>query len=301
MSGKKTEPTHIENMRDVFEAMMEDRMNPPPSILLPNWPIFNQITGGFRMNEFSIITGSTGVGKTTVLANISYQLMLAHAKQLVMSVETGARDYMARVTSVFAGLDLNTGEAVKPEVFSKIIDDHQQHILGNSTFFSLYEDRISVEQIKQDIKYAVDKFGVQIVFIDNLNYLMEVTRSIDAVIEMDRVIHELIVFCKQTKVHIVMVMHARKPDSDKVDFGRLENEFQIKGSSTAVQEAQNVFLFNRPRKRDVEDGKRKSTDREIIFAKMRRRGTYIGAELVFENRNTKYFEKSFSNFSGSLD
>jgi twinkle protein len=298
---KKLIETKVENMRDVFLAMAEDRLKPPQSIKLPGWNFFNQVTGGFRPNEFTILCGSTGIGKTTFLANMSMQLMLADAKQLIMSVETGARDYMARIASVFAEKDINEFDLVEKQFFVDLITAHQKHIVGNTTFFSLYEDRVSVEQIMQDIEHAHKTYGVQIVFIDNLNYLLEVTSAQESIVEMDRVIHSLIVFCKRIPVHIVMVMHSRKPENGKgTDFGRVENEFQIKGSSTAVQEAQNVFLLNRPKKEDVENERRKFSDRELKIAKMRRRGKYVGCEIIFSNSNTRYTEHSVNDVFGCL-
>ena len=280
------------NLTDAYVEMAKRRLNPPPSIRLPEWDFFNRITDGLRMHEFSILCGATGIGKTTFLANLSRQLMLADAKQLIMSVETGAYDYVARIASVFAEFDFLDIDSVSKEQLAELTAKYDRHLLGNNVWLSLYEDRIDVEEICGLITRMHAENGIQVVFIDNLNYLLEVTSAANAIIEMDRVIHRLIVLCKTVPVHIVMVMHSRKPENGTgSDYGRVENEFQIKGSSTAVQEAQNVLLLNRPRKEDIDAGKREWSDRELKIAKMRRRGKYVGCELIFANRQTRYVER----------
>jgi twinkle protein len=279
------EPGKYLGLSETFLEMIERRMAPPPSVTLPDWKNFNRVTGGFRMNEFSIVCGPTGCGKTTFLANLSAQLAKTEARQFIMSVETGAHDYMARVASAVSGMDLNSGDRVPESIVMRLAANHQETFARKNMFFSLYEDRVSVEQIMHDIEHLQQKERVNIVFIDNLNYLLDVRKSTDLVVEMDRVIHSLIVFVKRLPVHIVMVMHPRKTEG-----GRVESEFDIKGSATAVQEAQNVFLFNRPNQKEIESGERSKFERELKIAKMRRRGQFVGNFILFKNEGTRYLE-----------
>jgi hypothetical protein len=160
---------------------------------------------------------------------------------------------------------------------------------NDAMYFALYDNRVPLKELLSQLDYMVNVKKVQVIMIDNLNFFMEVTRASDTIVEMDRVVHEVIMFCKRHNVHIFMVMHPRKTDDD----ARVKSEFDIKGSSTAVQEAQNVFLFNRPLLADIEAGTKSRTDRELKIAKMRRRGVAVGSTIVFENNNTQYREKRF--------
>lgn len=275
--------TRALNMRQVYFETIEELAKPYPSIQTSFWPAFNRMTGGFRTREFSILCGGTGVGKTTFLANLSAQLLKQHEKHFVLSVETGHRDFMKRVLSALSGRDLNSGEAIHTEILARVHEEYAAYLESETIEFSLYEDRIPVEQLMHDIRSMVAK-GCKIAMIDNLNFFMEVTRGSDTIVEMDRVVHELIIFCKQVDVHIVMVMHPKKTDD-----GRVKNEFDIKGSSTAVQEAHNIFLLNRAK--DDESGR---FDRELKLAKMRRRGQYVGSTLLFEGVGAQWFERGFA-------
>jgi hypothetical protein len=229
-------------------------------------------------------------GKTTLLANISAQLLKQGVKHFVMSVETGHTDFMKRVISVLSGADLNTGEAVDPELLKRVHRANERYLESDTIEFSLYEDRIPVEQLKADILWMVEKRGCRIVFIDNLNFFMEVTRAADAIIEMDRVVHELVIFCKQVPVHIVMVMHPRKTDHTSRNGTRILDENMIRGSALANQEAHNIFLWNRPDADMVRSGERSPFNRELTISKMRRRGVHTGKTIVFDSMGTRYIE-----------
>lgn len=278
------------NMQDVYPESAQEMLTPYPAIALRDWPLWTRLTGGFRVREFTIFCGPTGCGKTTFLANLSTQLLKQGEKHFVMSVETGHTDFMKRIMSVFAGEDLNTGDAVDPDKLERLAAQHGRHLESDAIEFALYEDRLPVEQLMHDIEFMVKERGCKIAMIDNLNFFMDVTSSRDQVVEMDRVIHSLIVFCKKVDVHLIMVMHPKKTENG----GRVESEFDIKGSSTAVQEAHNVFLFNRPRAEDVMAMKRERFDRELTLSKMRRRGQHVGSTLVFECQGTRYVEKGFA-------
>jgi twinkle protein len=273
------------NMNEVFEQAVTELAKPFPAIPLNGWPIWTAMTGGFRMREFTIFCGPTGAGKTTFLANISAHLLKQKTKHFVMSVETGHTDFMKRILSALAGKDLNTGEVVPAPELIRICDNHQEILTAGTIEFSLYEDRVPIHQLKKDLLYMVKEKGCKIAMIDNLNFFMEVKRASDQLIEMDRVIHELIIFCKQVDVHVIMVMHPKKTDGS-----RIESEFDIKGSSTAVQEAHNVFLFNRPKPTDG----RNPSERDLTLKKMRRRGSHVGKTIVFSNHGTQYVEKGYA-------
>jgi twinkle protein len=282
-------PPHALNMREVYLEAQRELAKPYPSVKLNDWPHWNEFTGGFRPREFTVFCGPTGAGKTTFLANLSAQLLKQGDRHFVMSVETGHTDFMKRIISVLHGDDVNTGDAVPANVLAQIHARNARYLERDTIEFSLYDNRVSVEQLMSDVRFMVEAKGCKIAMIDNLNFFLEVRRASDQIVEMDRVVHELIIFCKQVDVHLIMVMHPKKTEG-----GRVEGEFDIKGSSTAVQEAHNVFLFNRPKVEDVESGLRSKYDRELKLTKMRRRGHHVGSTLVFKSVGTRYEEQGWA-------
>lgn len=282
---------HLLPIDDMLGHAYQNLLTPPKSMMIGSMPKFTEITGGLRPREFSILCGSTGVGKTTFIANLSADLIKQGTPHYVASVETGAMDYTRRVISAVADKDYNHGGVVtKEEIYS--MHKRYGHVLKtNALQLALYEDRARIEDLLSDITAAHVKYGTQLAIIDNLNFFMEVTKSADTLIEMDRVIHEMIIFCKQIDMHVIMIMHPKKNSANARDT-RVESEFEIKGSSLAVQEAHNIFLLNRPRPEDI--GMLCSdTDRELKIAKMRRNGRAIGARVFYSSKNgVNYTEKA---------
>ena len=270
----------------------EEMLKPVPAVHFMDFPRFSKSIGGFRPREFTILCGSTGSGKTTLLANLSLDLMKQHIPQLVLSVETGHTDFIRRVMSSLAAKNLNTGEVISPALVGDTFIRNKLHLIKSGSHLSLYDNRVTVEQLMDDIREAHKSFGAKVVLVDNLNFFMEVTTNANAVIEMDRVIHSLIIFCKQVDVHIVMVMHPRKTYS-----GRVQSEFDIKGSSTSVQEAHNVIVLNRPHRDLISNGAADKDDRELSFLKIRRLGANMGKSIIFRAEDSvKYIEKAGCEF-----
>lgn len=185
--------------------------------------------------------------------------------------------------------------------------DH--HAMVNAPmYFARYDNRVPDKQLLGEIKHAVENHGVKIAVLDNLNFFMEVKRASDQILEMDRVIHEAIIFCKQVDVHLIVVMHPKKTESRRV-----ESEFDIKGSSTAVQEAHNVLLFNRPSKEWIEkrvegfpedeqvtEVHRQMRFRELKIAKCRRRGIATLRTVWFDCIDGVTYEEADSDENREL-
>jgi len=276
---------HMRPIRDIaFEAHSE-LLSPYPSTPVRLWPNFTKATGGLRAREFTILCGATGTGKTTFLANLSFQLLMQKTKHFVASVETGATDFVKRTMSAMLSEDINTGESLSFERIAQIKHEFDHLLHTDTLMLSLFDNRISCQQLIAELQSAHDVHGCQIAMLDNLNFFMEVTAERNAVVEMDKTVHELIMFCKRIDMHLIMVMHPKKTEN-----GRVESEFDIKGSSTAVQEAHNVLLFNRTAEEDQAQYPSQRF-RELRFAKLRRRGNYVGRRIMFENFGTCYIER----------
>lgn len=258
-------------------------LSPPERVSTPWWPKFNELTGGLRPNEYTILCGSTGAGKTAFVSSLVERAATAGAGCYVASVETGPIDFFRRLVSARAKKNWNQGDVVP-------LEQVQNFAARNGSFPELpiyiatYEDRVDNRKMMTQVKHSIDNEGVKLVILDNLNFFMEVTTQSNQVVEMDRVVHDWIIFSKQNKAHVVMIMHPKKTET-----GRVLSEFDIKGSSTAVQEAHNVFLFNRPAKEGHEKIRESGQDpgvvRELTIAKCRRIGRGVGKTILFKSED----------------
>jgi energy-coupling factor transporter ATP-binding protein EcfA2 len=243
--------------------------------MIPGYKFFNNALRGFRPHEFTILCGPTGVGKTTTLANLAVQLSLGNVPVFVGSVETGKTDFHRVMAGIFAGRDPYS--AWTPDELKALGAAHGVHLKSKRNVYCRYDSRVPHRRLLADLLWAVENLGTKVALVDNLNFLMEIKGAKDQITEMDKAVHDFVVFVKKVPLHVVMVMHPRKTEN-----GRVESEFDIKGSSTAVQEAANVILWNRlANESDAPMTAKPEYCREMKFCKVRKNGRSVGARIIF--------------------
>lgn len=253
---------------------------------------FNQAVDGFRPHEFSVLCGATGIGKTTLVANWTFDLIQAGHKVYVAPIEIGPHNFMDRIMSVAHKDSAYQGHTMTKELRDKHLSYWHDELKYENLIMSPYETRIDRKQLMDDIAFAVEVKGVEVVFIDNINFILHVKNAKDQIVEMDNAIHDLVIMCKQLPAHIVMIMHPKKTDS-----GRVEDEFSVKGSATSVQECHNLFLFNRIRENEIGEringkyGSFEDHDRELKFSKLRTRGEFSGYKLYYRNEGGGFYNE----------
>lgn len=271
---------NYEKADQVWKETRATLASPPQGVPLTAWPILSELVGGLRPHELTLLCAPTGAGKTQLLANLSAQFLKQRVPHFVAPVETGGADYMARVVSALDKRDYNTGDAVPVSALDASEFKNKSLWSETKMLISTYDNRVEIKEMIILLKYMHQEYGIKVALLDNLNFFLQVVSSQQEKAEMDGAIHEFVMLAKALPFHVILIVHPRKTDG-----GRVESEFDIKGSSTAVQEASNVLLFNRPTQEDVKNMTRKITDRELVFRKIRRRGTGVGRSvwLRFEN------------------
>lgn len=276
----------LETESELYFPTIEHLHGAPEGIPLKGWPGFNAATGGLRPHEFSILCGAPGTGKTALLASWSKSLTLDRIGHLILSIETGARDFLIRKMSNFAGKDLNHGDPIPLEVLKEFDHQHGDHFNNQNVFYDRHEDRMSSKELCTKLAYACEERECKIAFVDNLNFILDTTSSRDPLQEQDRVLHELIILVKRIPMHVFMIMHSRKTENERVN-----SINDIKGSKTAVDEAQNVFLFNEIQEKILKQGLYSKNHRELMIAKIRRRGGFRKAKLILRCEQGVYTEQ----------
>lgn len=199
-------------------------------------------------------------------------------------METGDEDFLARVFSAAGKIEMNAGDPVSEDTIKKAFAQGALKIYESPLLIANYENRVHIDEMIAVLEIMATK-GVKVALLDNLNFFLEITSSDYERAVMDDAVHKLVLFAKKHPVHVILICHPRKTDG-----GRVESEFDIKGSSTTVQEASNVILFNRPQEDDVKDGIRTWKQRELVFKKIRKRGAYVNMPIWLEYVSGRYVE-----------
>jgi len=275
----------FKHVKDLFHLAGADMMAPQKGLTLSWWPALTELCGGLRPNELSLICAPTGAGKTQLLANISAQMIEQDIPQFCAPIETGDVDYVKRVISALEQKDFNDGRSIDLARWKMIASRRLQQFENAKMIISSHENRVSVSEMINTLKYLHQEFKIRIAVLDNLNFFLDVVSSQMEKAEMDNAVHEFVILAKKLPIHIILVVHPRKTDG-----GRVVSEFDIKGSSTAVQECSNVLLFNRPSQEHMDKEDKRFTDREVVFRKLRKRGSNVGIPFWFQYSNGRYRE-----------
>ncbi|ORZ39946.1 P-loop containing nucleoside triphosphate hydrolase protein [Catenaria anguillulae PL171] len=197
---------------------------------------------GIRPGELTVLTGNTGTGKTTFLSQLA--LFMAHAdgfRSLFGSFEV-ANDVMVRRMVV----------QLSGRPFLELSDDECKGYLHEldavPVFFMPFFGSTSTEHVLQMMGKMVDDEKIQMIVLDNLQFFLsgQGRSSLDQLYQQELAIHRIRAFATKHKVHVMLVVHPRKPPSDPRAAGRtLLTVDSIAGSAKITQEADNVLLLQR--------------------------------------------------------
>ncbi|KAL6723750.1 hypothetical protein Aduo_018723 [Ancylostoma duodenale] len=246
------------SMTDIREEVKADLINSSTRQLgLAQWKRFaplNKYLLGLRPGELTVLTGGTGFGKTTFLCEYALDLFTQGVRTLFCSFEMPEEKILKWMLVQYAGVPLYRVE------YSSAIDmwlDKFERTKGPLTIMKTTEFREkSINQIAAAIRSQVINSGCQHVVIDNLQFLVnqstmsdEQSSSMERFHMQDRFVGHMRALATQYGVHVTMVVHPRKTDTD--------TDLDIQhfgGSARVTQEADNVLAIQR-RRDDRDRGK----------------------------------------------
>ena len=154
-----------------FDAIKEHVINeilfPKPSVKSLFFPTLNKITKGHRLGEITLFTGSTGVGKTSFLSQLSLDYCLQGVPTLWGSFEIRHTILAKKMLAQFSQKALPDQQAslrVIANQFAKLP-------MNFLDFFG----SVKVEDLLSTLHYSVQQQGIQHIIIDNLQFMMSET------------------------------------------------------------------------------------------------------------------------------
>lgn len=266
---------------DVFAEGHERLIKAPPRYSIPGFGKLSEALGGMGHNGTTIITGGTGLGKSTLIGNLWVNLSAVGKNIYTVPIEIGRHEFMDMLLSIIANKTRRKITAADyqearekwlPTFFSK-----RGHVFAN------HESRLSHLDFLAELYYHYKTRNVTFGIGDNWNFMMEPSEGQNANAANDKALHDIISFTKLLPIHVLLVMHPRK-DMAKKDKGenRVNSMDDIKGSSTSAQEAANVLLFNALEDpKDAPPATHPDYCREITIAKARFNGRGRGSKVIY--------------------
>lgn len=210
----------------------------------------------FRPGEVSLWAGINGHGKSMFLSQVVLDLCYQAERVMVASFEMKPVKQMHRMARQASGSRLPDREFL--EVFHQWTDGR----------LWLYDHVGAVEwrKVIAVMRYAVKNFGVTHFVIDSL---MKCVKGEDDYNAQKDFVNELCAFAQTHSVHIHLVHHVRKGESEH----KAPGKFDVKGAGAITDQVDNVFIVWRDKKAEAE----RSADPTCVLAcEKQRNGEYEG-------------------------
>ncbi|GAB68579.1 POM1 [Plasmodium cynomolgi strain B] len=232
-NSEKVKHSQILNFNDLRQNILEelkypDRINGIKSKTIPS---LNKFLYGLRMGELSIWTGPTGVGKTTLLSQLSLDYCIQGVSTLWGSFEINNIKLGKVMLNQFCGKNLEKNI----DLFDLYADKFELLPLK----FLKFHGSTNIDQVLDAMDYAVYAYDVKHIIIDNLQFMLNINKFSDIYELQNIAIDKFRSFSTNKNVHITLVVHPRKEDNNLLSIA------SVFGSVKSTQEADNVFIIQR--------------------------------------------------------
>ena len=257
-----------------------DKVSKPLEMGTPYpWEHLNAVLFGLRPREIVTLCAGSGLGKSTICAEIAYARLKAGDKVGYVALEDG----VDRTALRFMGLELNRrihlpGVAVSDEERRRAFDATcgTGRLVLYDHFGSLDSDNLL-----NKLRYMVKGLGCKWLFLDHLSIVVSgMDADEDERRAIDRTMTRLRSFTEETGAGLVLVSHLKRPPGMGHEEGAKISLAQLRGSASIAQLSDSVIGVERDQQAEDEE------DRNTIHIRVLK-NRYAGitgpsGELVYD-------------------
>ncbi len=191
---KHQQITTFEEMRSAIYTEVSD-VKANAGVQSLTMPALNRLLKGHRRGELTVVTGPTGIGKTSVLSQLSLDYAMQGVNTLWGSFEIKNTRLAKKMLNQFAARPL---EHISKAEFDKLADQFLQLPM----YFLRFQGSTRLEQVLDAMEYGVYCHDVEHVVLDNLQFLLSgqgvgferfelQDRAIEVLTHAESIIHSL--------------------------------------------------------------------------------------------------------------
>ena len=268
-------------------TLWDELIKEPEKGIMTPYPELNNATQGIRKGELWLFTAGSGIGKSTIVHEIGYKMLMEHNLKIgVMALEESKR----RTAERYIGLHLNTLIHLSREGVSeaKLKEAYEKTIGQTPCKFVLYDHFGSTQAdiLINKMRYMLTGLDVDVIILDHIsitvsglegNEISEGERR-----TLDILMTKLRSLVEETGKTIIAISHLKRPEAGKSwNEGREPRLTDLRGSASLEQLSDVVIALYR----DQTDEKT-ANDAGILVLKNRPVGITGAAGRVRYNLET---------------
>lgn len=294
-------PDGIITGADTWKAM-QDRPKVDSFAFPEDWPIMNQKTYGIRLGELDTWTSGSGMGKTQILRELEYHILMKTENNLgVIALEEPLVD------SVEALMALHLNKRIQlPDVAKGVTDEerYEAWLATSGTNRVHYYDHfgsVDDESLISKIRYLARGLDCKYIFLDHLSIVVSEFADQGGERErIDTIMTKLKNLTQELGIWIGLVVHLRKVGQGKsFEEGAVPSLDDLRGSGSIKQLSNSVYALSRDQQCTNEREKNTS---QVHVLKCRFSGrTGLADRLYFEDDTGRMVpaEEDFDDSSDS--
>jgi len=228
---------------DWLDEITENYINPPVNDNAKMPWLKTQDDFSFRLGEVTLYAGGNGGGKSLITGQIALHLIKQKRKCVIASFEMKPTSTIHRMLRQFAGEFIDDPLTNDREKYIKGLTQRFNQFAGEHLYIYDQQGSTTPNQTIAMARYCAVELGIEHIFIDSL---MKVCNAEDNFNEQKYFVDELTALARDHNVHIHLIHHIRKLQSEEVQPGKND----IKGTGAITDQVDNVFIMWRNKQKE---------------------------------------------------
>ena len=196
----------------------------------------DKLLSGWRPGEITVLSGTSGVGKSTFASFLSLLQASEKNPTLYLTFEVLPKNIIRKWIAMLAGSGFY-------ELSREVYVQARKRLARRPIWIADHFGMVQLEDVRKAIYESASSNGTRYIVIDHLGHLASLG-SDNEIRETGNIIRECKRWSLDLAVHIVVVAHLRKPSNQARGKPQMED---LRGSSELYQVADNVLLLDRVR------------------------------------------------------
>jgi len=221
----------IVHFRDLPDTFYQARDKGIPT----GWKDLDNLIGGIRTKEMTVISADTGAGKTTFSVNLLCNLLMRNPSGFwINSWEMDYEVIIRKVASVVLGSKFKTQAFTSEQIKAFKAWMHKHNAMINPK-----RSKADIPTLHKQIELASKVYGVKYVLLDHLDYISATSKEKETHEKIKDAVCAIHDMAMEFDVHVLLIAHPKQLEdgSGKMHMG------QLKGSAAIKQYADNILLL----------------------------------------------------------